>query len=509
MQGFESLERLVEVKIGTYKGLGEDDEKVVERLVEASKQIDKAYLRQVYSRNLEILERLEKENNKIALKFFKWNKGPWDRLNGYKPVLTKEKRAPGLEFYPKDMAKEEFDKYAKGKKKKEFESYYTVIRRSADGLVAVKYSEEYKEELEEAARIMNDAASISKNSSLARFLRERAKAFITNTYADSERLWLGLDSGIEPTIGPYEVYDDELLGYKSSFESFIGIVDREESRKMKIYTSHLGEIDRLATRGIKYPFERKAQISPISVVNEVYAAGSANAGYTTSAYNLPNDDTIRKKFGSKKVLLKNIMKAKYEHITKRLDEEVFEKIGTNTWQDLFSFVLFHELSHGMGPGTIRRNGHKIQISQALQTLYSPIEEAKADALGLYSAFCYMDKGVIEKSEESNYMLVYISSIIRSMRSGIQEAHAAGAAMSYNFLKEQNAFAYDGKYELRDFKKALLMLLNKYLTIEASGSMQMAKKFSDKYLKDPEDVKEIRKRLEKKKVPIDIFPVFDA
>ncbi len=510
-----SLGKLAKIKIPIHQNMSREDEQVLDLLVEASKAIDRAYLKQVYDKNLELLEQLKSKKDMLALDFFMWNKGPWDRMRGNEPVLCSEQRPKGAEYYPKDMTKEEFEAYVEKHKAEaaELKSYYTLVRRKADKLVAVKYSEAYEEELREASEKLDEAASATSNKSLKKFLKARAAAFKSNDYAKSDILWLRLDSTIEPTIGPYEVYDDMLLGYKAAFESYIGIKDIEKSKQLMLFTKYLKAIDLSMPISKAYKFKRKSQESPISVVNEVFAAGNANAGYTTSAFNLPNDDTIREAYGSKKILLKNIMDYKFEKIVARLADLVFEEEQKKKalLDASFNLVLFHELSHGMGPGMLLKPEGRISVGEALRDLYSQIEEAKADASGLYCALWLMNKGVIEKELEEEYIKAYYMMLIRSLRNDLQEAHAAGAAMSYNFLEERGAFKEKSEHIIIDFEKfkaAHASLLKQYLDIEAAGDYAHARKFVDKYLHRPAYSALISEESQKKKIPFDIFPVFE-
>jgi len=510
------LDRLANVNISCLPP-NEKDIPVLQKLIEASKLMDEIFLRQVYRENPKIRDNLLASKDivdKMRLEYFMWNKGPWDRLDGDKPFIGNEEKNKGAEFYPTNMTKEEFESWIKEHPEDEklFKSYYTVIRRKGDELIAVPYSEEYKEFLEPASKLLREAAELSENKSLKKFLLSRAEAFLSNDYSQSEVDWIKLDSDIEITIGPYEVYEDGLFGYKASFESCVTIKDREESEKLKIYAKHLKEIDSSLPIDKKFKFTKKSQTSPISVVTEIFTGGDASSGYRFQAFNLPNDEKIREKYGSKKVLLKNIMKIKFDELAKPLGESIIDgsQVKYISFDSHFNFVLFHELSHGIGPGQIiLDDGPKVTVNDRLKELYNPLEEAKADIAGLYCAQYFMERGVIEKKDKELYV-TYLNNLFRLFRLGLNEAHGKAGTVEYNYLKERGAISFDKssekfKVEYGRIKRSVPEFLKELLDIQAEGSYENAQNFLDAYGHLPKEVEDALGKIEN--IKVDINPHF--
>ena len=513
----ERLNKLIDVEL-RYDSSNLNDNQIIllRKMVKVSKLIDDIFLMQIYNKNFEIMKKLrgsDDEKEKLELKYFMWNKGPWDKLDDEKPFIGAEKRKDGVEFYPEDITREEFEEWLKEHPEDEetFKSPFTVIRRKGEKLVAVPYSIEYKEFIEPAANLMKEAAMLTDNESLRLFLNKKAEAFLSNNYFESEVAWMDLDSDIEITIGPYEVYDDALFGYKASFESFVTIKDREESEKLKVYTKYLEEIDKILPIDPKYNFTKKSQKSPIAVVNEIFAGGEANSGYRASAFNLPNDEKVRAKKGSKKVLLKNITESKFKNLAVPLAERIIsgKQLKYLNFDTYFKFVLFHELSHGLGPSFINKNGKDIPVNESLKDLYNSIEEAKADIAGLYSMFYFVDNGVLPKDSEMEFYVAYLAGIFRALRFGLKEAHAKGSCISYNYLKEKGAISFkkSGEFEivLGKMRNSVTELLKDFLTLQLEGDYQLAKSFIDKYLIIGRELKSTIDATSD--LPVDINPIF--
>ena len=298
--------------------LDENQKVVLQKLFEAAKIMDQIFLEQVYSKNNEIKAQLEKSElpeDKLKLEYFNINFGPFDRLDHDKPFIGNEPKPLGANFYPEDMTKEEFNSWIENHPEDEnyFTSEFTVIRRENENLIAIPYSEFYKDKLSKAAALLRDAAKYAENESLKNYLTLRAKAFETNDYYESDMAWMDLkDHTIEVVIGPYEVYEDALFNYKASFECFLTIVDPAETKKIETFANYLTEMEEnLPIPAEHKNFERGGD-SPMMVVQEVFRAGDSKGGVQTIAFNLPNDERVRKAKGSKKVMIKNFHEAKYE-----------------------------------------------------------------------------------------------------------------------------------------------------------------------------------------------------
>jgi len=516
----EKIAKFVPVEIKYDENLLSDREKVVlEKLYRASKIIDEIFLEQVYSKNEQIKVELLIENSekaKLQLELFNIMAGPFDRLEDDKPFIGTDIKPLGANFYPADMTKEEFEKFAKDNPKDEnsFTSEFTVIRRENGKLVAIPYSKFYKDKLTTVSNLLKEAAEYSDNSSLKKYLLSRTDAFLSNDYYQSDMDWMDLkDNNIEVIIGPYEVYEDEMFNYKASFESFVTIKDPVESKKLEVFAQYLTDIEKNLPLDDKHKNYTRGSESPIVVANEVFTAGDTKAGVQTLAFNLPNDERVRQAKGSKKVMLKNVHEAKFEKLLKPIAEIVLDpaQLKYVTFDAFFNHTLMHEMSHGVGPGFIKVNGKDTEVKKELKETYSTMEECKADILGMYNNIFMIEKGVYSKESENQVWVTFLAGAFRSMRFGIGEAHGGGNAIIYNYLLEKGGFVFDEstKKVHVDFEKiypALKELANVVLTIQAEGNYQGAINFIAKYAVNSPTIETLRKKLEN--LPVDIKPVFE-
>ncbi|MGK2856908.1 MAG: dipeptidyl-peptidase 3 family protein [Thermoanaerobaculia bacterium] len=505
--------------------LDETETKVLEKLVEASRIIDDIYWIQVAEENTRVKAELEtaataSPEHAKALALFTMNHGRWDRLSEDEPFVAPfgdaGKKPHGAGFYPTDMTKEEFEAWiaANPKDKEAFQSTFTVIQRDGKGLKAVPYSEAYKAKLEEAAAKLREAAAMTKNASLKSFLEKRAAAFLSNDYYESDFAWMDLDSPIEIVIGPYEVYEDGHFNYKAAFEAFVCVVDKGESDKLKIYEKHLPAMERALPIPDEHKNPNRGGESPIKVVQEVFTSGDARNGVQTSAFNLPNDERVREAKGSKKVMLKNVMEAKFKQSGQPIAMRTLDPSQTSliNFDAYFNFVLFHELSHGLGPGIINGpDGKRIEARLLLKELYSSIEECKADVLGVWAVQYAMEKGLITEFNRDQLHATTAGMAFRSIRFGIDEAHGRGTAVQWNYYRERDAIVPGANGTFRvDMDKmdaALKSLATELLMIEATGDYARAKAFLDTYGVRNAEIDAVTKTLED--IPVDITPVFVA
>ncbi len=491
---------------------------VVEKLFEASQLMDSIFLQQVYSKNEEIKTKLQASNDeedKLKLQYFDLMFGPFDRLDHDKPFIGDSPKPLGANFYPEDMTKDEFNNWIKNHPddEKTFTSEFTVIRRRGDKLVAIPYTEAYKTQLTKAASLLREAADNAENPSLKNYLTLRAKAFETNDYYESDMAWMDLkNNDIEIVIGPYEVYEDNLFNYKASYESFLTIKDPVESEKLEKFGSYLKDIENHLPIDNKYKNTERGSESPIVVVNEIYSGGDTKAGVQTLAFNLPNDERVRKAKGSKKVMLKNISDAKFEKQLKPISEIVMDKaqLPYVTNEAFFSHALMHEMSHGVGPGFITVNGRKTEVKKELKETYSTIEECKADVLGMYNNIFMIDKGLFPKTFANETYATFLAGIFRSVRFGITEAHGKGNAIIYNYLLENGGYEYDAQNQkvrvnFGKVNDVIKQLAHNLLTIEATGDYQGAKDIIAKYAVISPSMKTLIDKLSN--IPVDIKPVF--
>jgi len=499
--------------------LDEREKVVVEKLYRASKVMDEIFLNQVYSKNYEIRSNLmaqDSEEAKLKLELFTMMFGPFDRLEHDAPFIGTEKKPLGANFYPEDMTKEEFEKWIKEnpEDEKSFTSEFTVIRRNGDKLIAIPFSEYWKDKLTEASKLLKEAAEYADNASLKKYLNSRADAFLSNDYYQSDMDWMDLkDHKIEIVIGPYEVYEDKLFNYKASFESFLTIEDPAESKKLDVFKKYLKDMEiHLPIPDEHKNFDRGSE-SPLAVVNEVFTAGDTKSGIQTIAFNLPNDERVRQAKGSKKVLLKNVQEAKYHKILVPIAELVLdpEQIKYVTPDAFFNHTLMHEMSHGIGPGFIKVDGRDSEVKKELKETYSTMEECKADILGMYNNIYMIEKGVFPKTFENETWVTFLAGTFRSVRFGINEAHGGGNTIIYNYLLEKGAYEYNDetqkvKVNFEKIGPALEELATLVLMIQAEGNYHGAKDLIAKYVVNSPSMKTLRDKLSS--LPVDIKPVYE-
>ncbi len=505
--------------------LNENERQVVARLIEASKVIDEIFWRQVSEQNPAVRARLARQADSSALdragyEYFLANKGRWDRLKQDDPFIEPfgavGAKPRGAAFYPPDITKEEFERYvaAHPEQKAALEALFTVVHRDGPALVAIPYSRYYGPELTEAAQHVREAADLTTNASLKNYLTKLATALLSDNYRQSDMAWMDLTGPIEVVIGPYEVYEDDLFNFKASFESFVTVVDRPESEKLAIYAQHLPAMERNLPEPDEYRNPNRGAESPIRVVQEVYTAGDARSGVQTAAFNLPNDEVVREQKGSKKVLLKNVMDAKFRQSGRPIAVRVLDDAHTGdvTFDAFFNHVLFHELSHGLGPGLIAQpNGERVDVRLVLKNLYSTIEECKADVLGIWNIQYAMDQKLLTSFAEKQLFATYAGLMFRSMRFGIDEAHGRGTAVQWNWMRENNAIVRTaaGRYTVDSgrMRAAVKSLATELLTIEATGDFDRAQRLLDRYGVTTPEIDAVNAGL--RDLPVDITPVFAA
>ncbi len=472
-----------ELKVDT-SGLAAGDKQALQKLIEAARVIDGIFLTQRWSGNAGLRERLRQDTSalgKARLHYFDLNKGPWSDLDGQVAFLpgVPPKKLPGANFYPEDMSKDEFETWAAKLPEDQQEAargFFTVIRRGSDQkLVAVPYSKAYGADLERAAKLLEEAAAATPNATLKQFLTLRAQAFRTDDYYASDVAWMKLDAPIDITIGPYETYNDDLLGYKAAFEAYVTLRDDKETAKLGSFAGRMQEIENNLPLDAKYKNPKIGALAPIRVVNEVLATGDGAHGVRTAAFNLPNDERIVKAMGSKRVMLKNIQEAKF---SKTLQPIAARVLSAEDQKDLsfewfFTHILAHEMTHGIGPQT--------NVRQALKEQHAAIEEAKADVTGLFMLQYLFDHKMLPAAERPLYT-TFLASSFRTLRFGVHEAHGKGMAMQVNYLMDKGAFVAkpDGTFAV-DFTKvkgAVRDLVHELLDVEATGDYARAKKMLD-------------------------------
>jgi hypothetical protein len=516
------------LKVDTTK-LSSGDQKALVKLIAAARVLNHLFMQQLWAGNLALYQNLQQDKTPLGqarLHYFWINKGPWSDIDEYQAFLPNVPavKPPGANFYPEDMKKEEFESWVKTldpQSKTAAEGFFTVIRRDREHkLTYVPYSTEYREDLAAAGKLLRDAAALTENASLKKFLMARADAFASNNYVESDIAWMDLDAPLDITFGPYETYNDDLFGYKAAFEAYINVRDDKESARLGFFGEHLQEVENNLPELPQYRSPKLGASAPIRVVNEAYSAGDAAHGVQTAAYNLPNDETVVQQKGSKRVMLKNVQEAKFKAILTPISKIVLsaaDQADVN-FDLFFTHIVAHELMHGLGPHQIKVGGRETNARLELKDTYSAIEEAKADVTGLFALQYLMsqaEQGKIQAplphgaAAEHRLYTTYLASAFRTLRFGMQEAHAKGMAMQFNYLMDKGAFVanQDGTFSVNFAKihDGVTSLDHDLLTLEATGNYAGARKMlSELSVIRPE----VRKALDRlKDVPTDIEPVF--
>ena len=498
--------------------LNDEQRQVVNLLIEAAGYMDEIYLRQVSRTNPQVRadivasDHAEKE---LLLKMFDRHFGPWDTLDEDHPFWSDVSKPKGAGFYPTDITKEEFAAWieAHPEDAEAFNSWYTIISRKDGGLVAEPYSKVYAEYLNPAAAKLREAADITSNPSLKKFLSLRADAFLDDDYYASEMAWMDLnDTPIEVVIGPYEVYTDKLYNTKTAFEAFITIKNPEESAALAKYKDWLVDMEKNLPVEESYKNFSRGFESPIAVTYQIHGGGDNVPGVQTIAFNLPNDELVREAKGAKKVLLNNVLGAKFDLILEPMAEHVLVAEQSKMLvKKYMSFeTLFHELAHSLGPGKIMVDGRQTEVRAELQELYSTIEEGKADVMGAYNILYMMERGELPASEKEAFLATYFTGLFRATRWGTDEAHGGGAAFQYSYFKEVGAVNWDEaedrfRVDFDKLEQAISDLTGIVVVLEGNGNYADAKAFLDKYRNLDAHAKKVIAATSH--LPTDIAPIY--
>jgi len=438
--------------------LSDSETKVLDLLIMASKYLNPVFNRQSFELYKETRDELVKQSESselagVQLEYFDIMRGPWDRQEHHKPFALSDEKPPGAGYYPVHMEKERWNSYLEEHpdKRMEFESLFTVIAEINGELRAENYSTFFREQLYPAHNHLLAAANLTDNDSLRTFLQSRAKAFLSNDYYKSDKDWMDLDSKIEITIGPYETYEDRLLGLKASFESFVTITDPVESGKLSKYKSLLPAMEENLPTTPEMKVERGGA-SPLRVVDLVFSSGDARKSVQTLAFNLPNDERVRKEKGAKKVMLKNNIINKFNKILTPIAKTLMSsnQMSYLDGESFFNNILFHELSHSLGPAFVKNNESLGEIRVALGASYSALEEAKADVMGVYNILYMMERGELPRELYKKVLFTYIAGLFRSIRFGVAESHGKGAALQLARYLGETSVTYnseDGRYSV--------------------------------------------------------------
>jgi hypothetical protein len=489
--------------------LTESERRMIPLLIDAAKSMDAIFWQQAYGNRDSLLQSIR---DPATRRYAEINYGPWDRLADNAPFLESVGAKPaGAGFYPSDMTKEEFEAAArKSAAGRALKSQYTIVRRdSARSLVARPYHEVYAGQLAPAVTRLKEAARLAEDPGLRRYLELRARALETDEYQASDLAWLDMKTNtIDVVIGPIENYEDRLFGYKTAHEAFVLVKDKEWSARLARYAALLPKLQQELPVAAPYKREKPGSDSDLNAYDAVYYAGDANAGSKTIAINLPNDEQVQLQKGTRRLQLKNSMRAKFEKILVPLADELIARdqrrhIGFDAF---FSNVMFHEVAHGLGiKNTINGKG---TVREALKEQYGALEEGKADILGLYMITKLHQTGELKgQTLEDNYV-TFLASIFRSIRFGASSAHGRANAAQFSFFQQRGAFARDssdGRYRV-DFPKmrqAVDALAGQILRFQGDGDYAGVTRFMAEQGKLGPTLQEDLGRLGSRGIPVDI------
>ncbi len=470
----KKLSEFVEVKLSIdLSVLTMKEKQMIPLLIRVSEIMDDLYWKQSYAPKDSLLAAIKDSAVKA---FVNLNYGPWERLNDNLSFIQGIGEKPkGAFFYPLDITKEEFEAYNDPNKT----SQYTLLQRNPDkSLKVVWYHEAFKDKLTEASDLLKQAAGLAEDQGLKNYLNLRAEALLTDDYFNSDMAWMDMKTNtLDFVVGPIENYEDELFGYKTAYEAAILVKDKTWSKKLEKFSALLPKLQTELPVEAKYKKEKPGSNSDLNAYDILYYAGQSNAGAKTIAINLPNDEQVQLKKGSRRLQLKNTMKAKFDNILVPISQKLIDPQQQKniTFDAFFNNVMFHEVAHGLGiKNTITNKG---TVREALKEHYSSFEEAKADILGLFLVTRLIESGEITDIKVEDCYVTYLAGIIRSVRFGAGDSHGKANMMCFNYFEDQKAFKQnvDGTYTV-DFQKMKLAMnswAEKVLRFEGDGDYEAA------------------------------------
>jgi hypothetical protein len=500
-------------------GLTARERQMINKLVQASQYLEYIYWRQSDPEAITLYQQLTgsryPQDEKLRRLLF-INAGRFDQLENNQPFIGTEPMPPGRGFFPPGLTREQIEHYVKAHPEQREAIYngWTLVRRrnGSDELETVPYHVAYRAFLEPAARLLREAAALSADAAFARFLRMRADALLTDDYYQSDLAWLDLkDPKFDVIFAPYETYLDNLLGVKTSYGAAVLIRNEAESRKLAVFQKYVPDIqDALPLPPEDRP-SKKGHENPMEVMDAPYRTADLDHGYQAVADNLPNDPRIHQQKGTKKIFFKNFMDARVNQIILPLARRMMrpDQASLATAHGYLSHTMMHEISHGLGPAFARVNGKQVDIREAIGPIYSALEEAKADVVGMFGLLWLMDHGYLPAGSRDEFFASYLAGNFRTVRFGVAEAHGRAEMMEFNYLSEQKVFTRDnqGRYGFDPSRMpaAITALAKELLEIEASGDRTRAESWFAKYDRmPPELAAELKKHSD---IPVDISPIF--
>jgi hypothetical protein len=493
-------------------GLSARERQMVQKLVEASQYLDSIYWRQADPEGLALYKSTQDPKLRRLLVI---HGSRFDLIDENHPFVGTEPMSAGRGLYPKGITREQLEQYVKEhpEKKAELYSPYTIVERRGNELVARPYHEVFKSFLEPMTKALRDAAALSDDKAFAEFLRQRADALLVDDYYKSDLLWMDLkDPKFDVIFAPYETYLDDVLGVKTSYGSAVLIRNEAESKKLAVYQQYVPDIqDALPLPAADRPSKR-GHLTPMEVMDAPYRGGDLRHGYQAVADNLPNDPRIHEEKGSKKIFFKNFMDARVKYVVLPIAKKLMrpDQAAKASGEGYLAAVLLHEISHGLGPSFARQGGRQIDIREAIGPVYSGLEEAKADVVGMFGLKWLVDRGAMPKERLEEYYASYVAGIFRTLRFGTAEAHGRAEMMEFNYLSQEKAITRDaasGRYVI-DYSKmpaALAQLGKELLEIEATGDRARAETWFKRYDPMPQELKSALQNTND--VPVDVDPLF--
>jgi len=483
--------------------LTENEKKIVPIIIEVSKIIDDIFWKQNYGDKEELLSRISDENEK---QFAFINYGPWDQLNGEKPFIKGfGEKPPCANFYPKEMTKSDFDNI-----KDPFKSSpYSIIVKKGSDYKVLPYSKAYEKELKKASGLLKKASEYADDAGLKKYLLLRADALLTDNYQPSDFAWMDMKSNVvDFVVGPIENYTDKLYGLKTSFEAYVLIKDVEWSKKLEKFTSLLPDLQRGLPVEEKYKQETPGSGSDLNAYDAYYYAGDCNSGGKTIAINLPNDEEVQMKKGSRRLQLKNIMKAKFDNIMAPITDLIItpEQRKYVKFNAFFENTMFHEVAHGLGiKNTLNGTG---TVRDALKEQYSALEEGKADILGLYLVTKLYEMGELKDGDVMDNYTTFLAGIFRSCRFGAADAHGKANMVRFYYFEEKGAFTRneDGTYSVNfdKMKDAVTSSSQQILKLQGDGDYEGTKSLIEKTGFIKEELKKDLDRINSAGIPLDVI-----
>jgi hypothetical protein len=499
------------------QGLKPKEIQLVNKLVEANRDIEDIFWRQSDPEALTLYESLKGAagaRDQMLRRFLYINGSRFDLLDENSPFVGTQPMPPGHALYPSDLTRAQLDAYVQAHPEKKAEIYnpYTIVRREGQELVGIPYHVAFASSLEDAAKKLREAAALSDDPAFAKFLRLRADALLTDDYFQSDLAWLDLvNPKFDIIFAPYETYLDDMLGVKTSYGGSVLVRNERESKKLELYQKYVPDIQEALPLAKQDLPSKRGLATPMEVMDAPFRSGDLNHGYQAVADNLPNDPRIHEQKGSKKIFFKNFMDARVNYIilpvAKRLMKP--DQAAKASADGILTAVILHEISHGLGPAFARAGGKPVDIRESIGPSYSGLEEAKADVVGMFGLKWLVDHGALPKNRLEEYYASYVASIFRTVRFGTGEAHGRAEMMEFNYLRERNAITRDasGRYAV-DFSKmpdAIASLAKELLEIEATGDRARAENWFKRYDTMPAELKSALEAA--KSVPVDLDPVF--